>query len=158
MDRVNRSTLSNCRPATGKPSSGTPTAPPISPPSFAGELANSLPKSTATKTSAGEPLRKYRNKVCRDEFGNRFDSKHEIERWRELVLLERAGAIEKLERQVRLPLGVHYDDGREAALVVDFRYVERGELRHEDAKGLETPVSKLKRAIARARGITVALV
>lgn len=150
-----RFTASNCPPATGKPSSGTATAPPISPSPSAGELGPCSSRSSATKTP-GVP--KYRNKVCRDEFGNRFDSKHELARWRELVLMMQAGVIENLERQVRLPLGVHYDDGREAVLVVDFRYVEKGELRHEDAKGLETPVSKLKRAIARARGITVLLV
>lgn len=150
-----RFTGSNCPPATGTRSSTTPTVPPISPPSSGSALELSSSKSPATKTP-GVP--KYRNKVCKDEFGNRFDSKHELARWRELVLLQQAGVITELERQVRLPLGVHYEDGREAALIVDFRYVERGELRHEDAKGLETPVSKLKRAILRARGITVLLV
>jgi hypothetical protein len=92
------------------------------------------------------------------EDGRVFDSKRELKRWGELKLMQAAGVIADLERQVRLRLGVHYDNGREAVLVVDFAYREKGEQRYEDAKGFETGVSKLKRAILRGRGIEISLV
>jgi hypothetical protein len=100
---------------------------------------------------------KYRNRKQVSD-GRVFDSKRELKRWGELTLMQAAGAIENLERQVRMRLGVKYDNGREAVLVVDFAYREKGEQRYEDAKGFETQVSKLKRAILRARGIEVVLV
>jgi len=101
---------------------------------------------------------KYRNKISLDADGVPFASKRELTRWRELVLLQTAGLISELRRQVRLPLGVKYDSGREAALVVDFMYVEKGEQKYADAKGFETDASKLKRAILRSRGIEIVLV
>ncbi len=100
---------------------------------------------------------KYRNRKQVAD-GRVFDSKHELKRWGELKLMQQAGAITDLERQVRMRLGVNYDNGREAVLVVDFAYRENGETRYEDAKGFETGVSKLKRAILRSRGIEVRLV
>jgi hypothetical protein len=100
---------------------------------------------------------KYHNRK-QVEDGRVFDSKHELGRWQELKLMQLAGLIDQLERQVRLPLGVCYDNGREAVLVVDFSYREKGTQRYEDAKGFETAVSKLKRAILRSKGIEVALV
>jgi len=100
---------------------------------------------------------KYRNVKQVTKDGN-FDSKLEHNHWHALKLREFAGEITNLERQVRLRLGVHYDNGREAVLVVDFAYREKGEQVYEDAKGFETAVSKLKRAILRGRGIEVKLV
>lgn len=111
---------------------------------------------------AGWPRgRKYRNRVVTTEHG-RFDSAGEARRYAELRLLERAGVISGLERQVPIELQVagtpiKFDNGRVAKLVVDFRYVENGRVVHEDFKGRETPVSKLKRAIARAMGIEIRL-
>ena len=66
--------------------------------------------------------------------GERFDSKHEAARWRELVLLQRAGEIQCLERQVRYLLvvnGVQVTSYRP-----DFCYVvtATGEAITEDAK------------------------
>ena len=46
---------------------------------------------------------KYNNKPVVDE-GIRFDSKKEFARWRELLLLQKAGEISKLERQKKFEL------------------------------------------------------
>ena len=111
--------------------------------------------------------RKYRNKPVVVD-GERFDSKGEYTRWRELQLMERAGEIRNLTRQRRYnlwassltgtigePRAVKFESGRRAVYVADFVYEERmpdGEWRLviEDFKGLDTPLSKLKRAIVAA--------
>ncbi len=94
--------------------------------------------------------------------GVTFDSKGEAKRWAELVLLERAGSIRDLERQVRIPLVIGmrpilvrskgYPNGRQAKYVADFAYTESatGEEVLEDFKGFDTPESRLKRAIVEA--------
>lgn len=106
---------------------------------------------------------KYRNRIVKDRDGTVFHSQRELTRWRELCLLQAAGEISDLERQVPIELKgmmgkICYDNKRAAKIVVDFRYMRGGELVLEDAKGHETQVSKLKRAIARAMGIEVELV
>jgi hypothetical protein len=88
--------------------------------------------------------------------GIKFDSKAEARRWAELRLLERAGQIKDLQRQVKLELvpgcKLHGEDRARPAirLVVDFRYVERGQEVYEDTKGMETPASRMKRHMAKA--------
>ena len=74
--------------------------------------------------------------------GIRFDSKREANRWFELRMLERAGKIEKLKRQVKyLLIPSQYRDGkcieREAVYYADFVYIDSqtGELVVEDVKG-----------------------
>lgn len=84
--------------------------------------------------------------------GIRFDSKREANRWAELRLLERAGKIEKLKRQVKyLLIPSQYRDGkcieREASYIADFVYVKGGHLVVEDCKGFRTPEYKLKRKL-----------
>ena len=84
--------------------------------------------------------------------GIRFDSKREANRWAELRLLERAGKIEKLKRQVKyLLIPSQYRDGkcieREASYIADFVYVKDGHLVVEDCKGFRTPEYKLKRKL-----------
>jgi hypothetical protein len=106
-------------------------------------------------------VRKYRNRKVTTAHGN-FDSVGEAHRYADLLLLVCAGDISRLDRQVKIPLTaggepVCFDNGRQAALVVDFSYIERGRLVYEDFKGFETHASKLKRAIARAMGIEVRL-
>ena len=107
--------------------------------------------------------RKYGNRIVKDAEGVPFHSKLELARWRELKLLEAAGEIRELRRQVRVELQgrdgpVKYDGGRKAALVVDFAYVDKaGSTVWLDAKGYEDRLSKLKRAVARAMGIEVVL-
>ena len=84
--------------------------------------------------------------------GIRFDSKREANRWAELRLLERAGKIEKLKRQVKyLLIPSQYRDGkcieRECSYLADFVYVKDGHLVVEDCKGFRTPEYKIKRKL-----------
>ena len=84
--------------------------------------------------------------------GIRFDSKREANRWAELRLMERAGTIQKLKRQVKyLLIPSQYRDGkcieREAAYIADFVYIKDGHLVVEDCKGFRTPEYKLKRKL-----------
>ena len=84
--------------------------------------------------------------------GIRFDSKREANRWFELRMLERAGKIEKLKRQVKyLLIPSQYRDGkcieRECSYLADFVYVKDGRLVVEDCKGFRTPEYKIKRKL-----------
>lgn len=69
--------------------------------------------------------------------GETFDSKLEAGRWQTLRLLERAGEISNLRRQVRFPLLVQgVEIGHYKA---DFVYLDRDGTRIiEDAKGFQT--------------------
>lgn len=94
---------------------------------------------------------KYKNeKVCVN--GDVFDSKREYQRWCELLLLERVGKIQDLERQVRFELvPAQYKDGKKvesaAWYVADFVYYQDGEKVVEDAKGCRTREYILKRKL-----------
>ena len=84
--------------------------------------------------------------------GIRFDSKREANRWAELRILERAGKIQKLKRQVKyLLIPSQYRDGkcieREASYIADFVYIKDGHLVVEDCKGFRTPEYKIKRKL-----------
>jgi hypothetical protein len=99
------------------------------------------------------PYRKYKNEPTVVD-GISFASKKEAQRYSELRLLEKAGAISELELQPRFPLTVFSADGRPAKIatyVADFRYYEhtnRGKsVIVEDTKGMPTPVFKLKRKL-----------
>lgn len=101
--------------------------------------------------------RKWRNQPVVID-GARFDSKGEARRWEVLRLMELAGEISELRRQVRVTLigagnmVLLYDSGRPAEYVADFAYIVARETKVtlEDFKGAETPESKLKRAIVAA--------
>lgn len=79
-----------------------------------------------------------------------FDSKREAIRWRELQLMERAGVISGLKRQVPFELipNVKTRTGktvRGVKYVADFVYRDQhGRQVIEDAKGMKTDVYKLK--------------
>mgnify|MGYP003290649027 CR=1 FL=1 len=112
-------------------------------------------------------MAKYRNKKV--TVGDlTFDSQKEYGRWRELCLLERAGAITDLERQVvfelipaqRLPSGEVYKKcdkkgqpkpgkviEKEVNYVADFTYREGGDLVVEDSKGKRTKDYIIKRKL-----------
>jgi hypothetical protein len=82
--------------------------------------------------------------------GIEFDSKAEAKRWGELRLLERAGKIKNLERQVRYDLVVNgVNIGFYKA---DFRYWDQGSSQHvvEDVKGVRTPVFAIKAKLMKA--------
>ena len=94
--------------------------------------------------------------------GIRFASKREARRWGELQLLQRAGQIMDLRRQVKFHLfgrdgPILTPGGRVAQYVADFVYVDNrnGLEVIEDAKGYPTPEYKLKRAILAAQNIKI---
>lgn len=92
--------------------------------------------------------------------GITHDSKTEADRWEELKLLQRAGEICGLRRQVDIVLqgrdGPIMTDGGEQERVyrADFVYVDNalGITVVEDRKGHETDVFRLKKAILAAQG------
>ena len=93
---------------------------------------------------------KYRNtKVVMG--GVAFDSRREAARWKELQMLERAGQICDLRRQVAFELvpGVKFAGAARARPAIryfaDFVYTERDKQVIEDVKGVETPEFKIKR-------------
>jgi len=100
------------------------------------------------------PKSKYRNIKTKVE-GVTFDSKGELKRWVQLCLMQENGLISDLKRQVRYELCPPIKlagEKRASAVkyVVDFQYVtDKGELRLEDLKGFDTPVSRLKRRLVK---------
>ena len=97
--------------------------------------------------------------------GISFDSKREANRYQELLLLERTGAIKNLQRQVKYtlipsqfekvwnPRKKAYERGkcleRECSYVADFVYVDikSGEIVVEDTKGFKTKDYIIKRKL-----------
>ncbi len=111
----------------------------------------------------GNAETKYHNKKNRhgDEV---FDSQHELHRWLELMLLQRAGKITDLRRQVKYELvpaqrepdqyGVHGGLRKRGKVIekavsytADFVYKENGETVVEDAKGVRTDKYIIKRKL-----------
>lgn len=99
------------------------------------------------------PGSKYRN-IKTDVDGITFDSRAEARRWHDLKMLERAGIISNIRRQVRFPLVVngklicHY--------VADFVYREKDKAGDtiEDVKsaGTATPTYRIKAKLMAAQG------
>lgn len=96
-------------------------------------------------------MSKYHNrKVTRD--GETFDSVKEYRRFCELRLLEKAGAVTDLQRQVKFELiPAQRIDGkvveRACSYVADFVYMENGQQVVEDTKGMRTQEYRLKRKL-----------
>lgn len=85
---------------------------------------------------------KYRNRRITID-GQRFDSVREGKRWKQLVVLERAGVINSLKRQVRFPLMVA--DKLVCTYIADFTYVDQdGHKVVEDSKGFATREFRIK--------------
>lgn len=98
---------------------------------------------------------KYHNRKTSVD-GIRFDSKKEAKRYLELKILEKAGAIKDLRRQVPYVLINKSRYGRAIKYVADFVYYEDNKLVVEDVKGVKTPVYKLKKRLMAERfGIEV---
>ena len=95
---------------------------------------------------------KYRNKPCAVG-GEKYRSQREAKRHQELLLLQRAGKIAGLAREVPFELlpGVKINGEPRARpavrYVADFVYsdVAAGKVVVEDAKGVQTPVYRLKK-------------
>lgn len=96
-------------------------------------------------------MSKYHSrKITRD--GMTFDSMKEYRRYCELLLLERAGAITDLQRQVKFELiPAQRIDGKVAeracSYVADFVYQENGKRVVEDTKGVKTKDYIIKRKL-----------
>ena len=73
--------------------------------------------------------------------GEVFDSRKEYYRWCDLKLLQRAGVISELNRQVKYLLIPGQRDGsgklieREVIYIADFEYIQDGKKVVEDVKG-----------------------
>lgn len=93
---------------------------------------------------------KYRNKKITSTDGV-FDSKFEYEEWCRLKLLQRAGEISCLQRQVPITLldGFSTSQGkiRDIKYIADFTYIEKSVLCIVDTKGCETDEYKIKKKL-----------
>lgn len=113
------------------------------------------------RVAAGGTGKKYGNKKIYED-GEVFDSKKEYRRWKELILLVKAGEISKLQRQVKYTLipsqrepDIRGPRGgirpgklieREVSYIADFVYTDKaGQIVVEDCKGLRTKEYILKR-------------
>lgn len=109
--------------------------------------------------------------ACRSKYGSKkvtvdgvtFDSQKEYRRFRELSLLERAGKVTDLQRQVKFVLiPAQYEPDtigvrggvkrgklleREVSYVADFVYTEDGKRIVEDTKGFKTKDYIIKRKL-----------
>lgn len=92
-------------------------------------------------------MNKYRNKKTQVDMYV-FDSIAESRRYKELVLLEKAGEIENLQLQPKFLLQESFKKNgktyRKIEYIADFMYEEKGKVIVEDVKGKETDVFKLK--------------
>lgn len=93
---------------------------------------------------------KYNNKQVTYQ-GSVYDSKKELARWQELQLLEKAGKISDLRRQVRFELipaqTGKYRHERPCVYNADFVYVKNGETVVEDTKGVRDAKYVIKRKL-----------
>lgn len=85
--------------------------------------------------------------------GQKFDSEKEANRYQELLLLKRVGAIKNLNRQVKFVLIPSQRDEngkvveRECSYKADFKYEEDGKTVVEDVKGYRTKEYIIKRKL-----------
>lgn len=88
--------------------------------------------------------------------GEQFDSKKEASRYQHLLLLQKAGEIKNLQRQVKFVLIPTQKDGKrvaesECSYFADFVYqnAKTGKLVVEDSKGMRTKDYIIKRKLMR---------
>lgn len=96
-------------------------------------------------------MNKYKNRKITVN-GDTFDSRKEYIRYRELVLLQKAGQVSDLKRQVKFELipsqrvnGKVVE--RACTYVADFVYTENGKTVVEDTKGFRTKDYIIKRKL-----------
>ena len=106
-------------------------------------------------------MSKYRNVKCEHQ-GQQYDSKRERDRHIDLLLLERAGQITDLRRQVayelapRVKLGSRWKPA--LRYIADFVFVENGTQITEDSKGAITREFRIKQhLLATVHGIQIRL-
>ncbi|TAL89269.1 MAG: DUF1064 domain-containing protein [Candidimonas sp.] len=106
---------------------------------------------TRLKRPARGGASKYGNQVLMVG-GERFDSKKELIRYQQLCLLQRAGEISGLQRQVRYELipaqrSASGHKEQPVAYIADHVYQEGGSTVVEDAKGYRTADYIIKRKL-----------
>ena len=110
-------------------------------------------------------MTKYHNQRVKTSDGIVHDSQREANRWTQLKLLERAGHIKELQRQVKFILiPAQYEDDtigkrgrvkkgklieRECSYIADFVYIDKetGKTVVEDSKGFRTKDFIMKRKL-----------
>ena len=87
--------------------------------------------------------------------GIMFDSKREAARYMELMLLQKAGEISRLELQPKYDCVVN--GHKICNYKADFRYFNANGSVVEDVKGMKTPVYRLKKKLVEALfpGVTI---
>ena len=90
-------------------------------------------------------MSKYGNVKTITSDGIKHDSIKEANRWCELLLLQRAGMIQDLQRQVKYELIPKQEGERAVYYIADFVYTENGKKVVEDVKGMRTKEYKLKK-------------
>lgn len=105
-----------------------------------------------TRTHALDGMRGVDIDRVHRKFGNQptdgFPSKREAKRHQELSLLEKAGKISELKRQV--PFEFIVKGHKVCRYIADFTYVENGKPVVEDAKGFVTQVFRIKARLMQA--------
>lgn len=93
----------------------------------------------------GNKPHKYRAKPMVFD-GHRFDSTAEAKYYAELKLRERAGELSEIE--VHPEFSVNINGIHVCMVVIDFAYLDCHRRKHFiDVKGIDTPLSKLKRKL-----------
>ena len=90
--------------------------------------------------------------------GYTFDSKMEYRRYKELLILQRAGEIQNL--MVHPFFTIEINDIMVSKVILDFAYHDKNHKAvYEDVKGFDTPISRLKRKLVKAvHGIDVEVI
>ena len=92
-------------------------------------------------------MNKYGARKVTAPDGQVFDSQKEYNRWCNLRLLERAGKISDLKRQVKYELIPKQEGERACTYVADFVYCQDEKTVVEDCKGFRTEGYKIKRKL-----------
>ena len=94
-------------------------------------------------------MSKYNNKQTETSDGIKHASRKEARRWTELKLMEKAGIIKDLQRQVVFELIPKQDGERPCTYIADFVYtdLEKNCKVVEDTKGYRTDVYRIKRKL-----------
>ena len=94
-------------------------------------------------------MSKYGNRKVKTSDGIVHDSQREASRWVELKLLEKAGEIRDLQRQVKYELIPKQEGERAVYYIADFVYTDlrTGKTVVEDTKGVRTKDYIIKRKL-----------
>jgi hypothetical protein len=102
---------------------------------------------------SGKPRKhKYNAKPC-EVNGIKYRSQKEMKRHQDLLLMERAGEIADLKREVKFEIAppLKLDEKittKPIVYIADFTYLDKqGKLITEDTKGFRTPVYRLKKRL-----------